>query len=65
MVGADVIRWTRYCDMVSFSDAARTTRVTRLANRDRLSAACPAEFAPPTTKTSSPSHWAASLALAP
>ena len=51
--------------MDSSSVAARTTITTRLAYLARLSTACPAEFAAPTTYTSSPSHWLASLALAP
>jgi hypothetical protein len=36
-------------DIVSASVAARTTSTTRLAKRDRLSAAWPAELAAPTT----------------
>src|SRR5919202_760685 len=51
--------------MLSSSRGPRTTMVTRLACRARLSAACPAEFAAPTTCTSSPWHCTASLATAP
>ena len=49
MLGAAVIRSTRYLDMVSASVPARTTSTTRLAKRERLSAAWPAELAAPTT----------------
>ena len=38
---------------------------TRFAYRAKFSTAWPAEFAAPTTYTSSPSHCAASLADAP
>ena len=48
MVGTDAIRATRYCDMVASSDPDRTRSTTRLAKRDRFSAAWPAELAAPT-----------------
>ena len=42
----------RYSDMPSASDWPRTSIVTLAAYLARWTAACPAEFAPPTTKTS-------------
>jgi hypothetical protein len=48
MLGADLILSRRYWDIVDVSVAARTTSTTRLAKRDRLSAAWPAELAAPT-----------------
>ena len=48
-LGVEVIRSTRYRDIVSASVAARTTSTTRRAKRDRWSAAWPAELAAPTT----------------
>ena len=51
--------------MESSSRSPRTSRTTFFAKRARLSAACPAELAAPTTYTSSPWHCAASLAVAP
>ena len=48
MLGAASIRSIRYCDIESASDAARTTITTRLAKRERFSAAWPAELAAPT-----------------
>ena len=51
--------------MVSSRRLARTTSTTRLAYRAKFSAAWPAELAAPTTYTSSPCAWLASLADAP
>ena len=48
-LGVAAIRWTRYCDMVSSSPAARTTITTLRAYRARFSTAWPAELAAPTT----------------
>src|SRR2546423_1447877 len=56
MLGVDMILLTRYWDIVLMSVGARTTSTTRLAKRDRWSAAWPAELAAPTMYTSSPWH---------
>ena len=49
-------RSTRYWDICSSSVSPRTSSVTERACAARCSAAWPAEFAPPTTKTSPP-RW--------
>jgi hypothetical protein len=44
---------SRYCDICNESDSPRTSIVTLRAYLEKYSAACPAEFAPPTMYTSS------------
>ena len=56
---------TRYSDIPARSESARTTSVTVRAYRARCSAACPAELAPPTMKTSRPASADASDAGPP
>ncbi len=51
--------------MLFSSPSARHSITTRRARVARLTAACPAEFAAPTTTTSSPSTAAASAGDAP
>ena len=51
--------------MLSASDWPRTSIVTLAAYLARWTAACPAEFAPPTTKTSRPFIASASEVAAP
>jgi hypothetical protein len=53
----------KYADMRSDSDRPRTNSVTE-AKRARCTAACPAEFAPPTTKAGWPSSAVASVTAA-
>ena len=63
MLGVLVISLTRYSDMLSASDWPRTSIVTLAAYVARWTAACPAEFAPPTTNTSrSFIAWASEVA---
>ena len=51
--------------MLVESDRPRARITTRLAKRDRWTAACPAEFAAPATKTSLPFIAGASATAAP
>ena len=64
MWGSAVIRSTRYADMVAVRSGRRTTSRTALPAWLRKIAACPAEFPPPTTATSSPPHDRASSSVA-
>jgi hypothetical protein len=65
MFGFSSISWIRYCDMLAASPFPRTRIVTRLACLLRCTAACPAEFPPPTTNTWPPLKRSASETDAP
>jgi hypothetical protein len=65
MLGVALIWSIRYCDIRAAREPARTTIVTCWAYRARLTAAWPAELAPPTMKTCSPAKALFSDAAAP
>src|SRR6188508_2962947 len=59
--GIDEMRSMRYFDMLAASPEPRTSIQTFVADPDRNTAPCPAEFPPPTTTTSAPMHALASI----
>src|SRR3954466_4026249 len=64
IAGFSSTRRLRYRDIVSPSPGPRTSMCTWRAVAARKTAACPAEFPPPTTATSSPTHNWASIGVA-
>ena len=65
MLGVASICAMRYDDIDDSSDAPRTTMVTDRQRWAKCMAACPAEFAPPTTYTSWSAQLTASVSAAP
>jgi hypothetical protein len=65
MLGVAVISSMRYCDIRAARESPRTTIVTCWAYRARLTAAWPAELAPPAMKTCSPAKAVLSDVVAP